>query len=192
MPDVAHVSASLLPKDSLNAGALESWLGFQPGPQALLSVAESLQALIRKATEWRADRVSYLGRLSRRRCEGSVPVLGAELEDLLRVSRPEHVHILDRDPRNHLDLSDVLKSMILLPESRLALLTDVLIRYLCYIPKARAPAPLLVTACPRPAALQARLSTDLSQVHFWPVLWVHEMRLGPHSTFMILLNWYSS
>lgn len=87
----------------------------------------------------------------------------AELEDVVLLHSGVHPAFLQTWPT-----CSTPREAILLPEARLARMEDLLLTFLCYIPKARAPAPTLVCSRPDPSSVvaAAAASRALAQVYF--------------------------
>ncbi|KAL6784904.1 hypothetical protein ACKKBG_A01610 [Auxenochlorella protothecoides x Auxenochlorella symbiontica] len=163
----SETRSRLLPTQALVSGSLACALGWEPSTAALQAVHAALGQLAARARAWRAGRLAAMGGLSALRTGAALPPVGVDAEALLRLERPEDVHRLDASRCRHLEVSEFLKEAILLPEARLARMEDLLLTFLCYIPKARAPAPTLVCSRPDPSSVVAAAAASRALAQTW-------------------------
>ncbi|KFM26869.1 Helicase swr1 [Auxenochlorella protothecoides] len=163
----SETRSRLLPTQALVSGSLACALGWEPSTAALQAVHAALGQLAARARAWRAGRLAAMGGLSALRAGAALPPVGVDAEALLRLERPEDVHRLDASRCRHLEVSEFLKEAILLPEARLARMEDLLLTFLCYIPKARAPAPTLVCSRPDPSSVVAAAAASRALAQTW-------------------------
>ena len=138
-------------------GSLLTGLPFKPSNAAVQAVIDAVQALAFKRRMWRAERTATLGKLNCIRTAVS-PCFGEDLRNAVRVLSPaKDVHIIKRATRDVFCYSNALLNAVKLPEERAAATQDIMQRFCCYIPNARA-APAAVVCSHPDASLSTRMS----------------------------------